>query len=173
MTHFYVEGIRFHWLYPHEHEWECREGVRNFIAIVRNWWKLPIRAFHYDNEKAAGLVVESFLSNIGIIISHSIPYHPEQNGPAERSGGVILTMARHLQVESKLPKELWLEMILHRISTYLKQENRWIVPWDDARRDFGGERMKKANLANLREYSSLLYCRIRNIPRIKKTGPRA
>jgi hypothetical protein len=67
MTHFYVEGIRFHWLYPHEHEWECREGVRNFIAIVRNWWKLPIRAFHYDNEKAAGLVVESFLSNIGII----------------------------------------------------------------------------------------------------------
>jgi hypothetical protein len=33
--------------------------------------------------------------------------------------------------------------------------------------------MKKANLANLREYSSLSYCRIRNIPRIKKTGPRA
>jgi hypothetical protein len=47
------------------------------------------------------------------------------------------------------------------------------VPWDKARRDFGGERIKKANLANLRVYSSLSYCRIRNIPRIQKTALRA
>jgi hypothetical protein len=96
------------------------------------------------------------LNNIGIVVSYSVPYHPEQNGPAERSGGVVLNMARHLQIESKLPKQLCLEMvsaavwILNRISTHLKQENHWIVPWDEARRVFGGERMKKANLANLR-----------------------
>lgn len=33
--------------------------------------------------------------------------------------------------------------------------------------------MKKANLANLRVYGPLLYCRIRNIPKLQKTAPRA
>lgn len=90
-----------------------------------------------------------------------------------------MIITRHLQIESKLPNQLWPEMvstavwILNRIPTYQKDENCWIVPWEEARRDFGGERMKKANLANLRVYGSLLYCRIRNIPRIQKTSPRA
>ncbi|KAJ5369326.1 uncharacterized protein N7496_009086 [Penicillium cataractarum] len=179
MTHFYVEGIRFHWLYTHQFKWECRDAVRNFIALVKNWWNLPIRAFQYDNELSAGAETESFLSNIGIVVSHSIPYHPEQNGSAERSGSVILTMARHLQIESQLPQKLWPEMvstavwILNRIPTHLKEENHWIVPWNEARKDFGGERMKKASLANLRVYGSLTYCRIRHIPRLQKTSPRA
>jgi hypothetical protein len=140
---------------------------------------LPIKAFHYDNEKAAGVKVEIFLNDGGIIVMHSPPYQPEQNGPSERSGGVILMTARRLRVESQLPEKLWPEMvstaawILNRIPTYLKDENRWIVPWEEARRDFGGERMKKANLANLRVYGSLSYCRIRNIPRLQKTSPRA
>jgi hypothetical protein len=96
MTHFYVEGIRFHWIYTHEARSQCRDAIRKFIALIKNWWNIPIKAFHYDNEQAAGDEVEGFLSNIGIVVSHSIPYHPEQNGPAERSGGVILTMTRHL-----------------------------------------------------------------------------
>ncbi|KAJ5364799.1 uncharacterized protein N7496_010512 [Penicillium cataractarum] len=179
MTHFYVEGIRFHWLYTHKRKYECREAVRRFIALVKNWWNLPIKAFHYDNELSTGAEAKRFLSHEGIVVSQIIPYHSEQNGPAERSGGVILTKSRHLHIESKLPKELWPEMvstaawILNRIPTYLKDENRWIVPWDEARQDFGSERMKKANLANLRVYGSLTYCRIRKIPRLQKISPRA
>jgi hypothetical protein len=63
--------------------------------------------------------------------------------------------------------------ILNRIPTYLKDENQWIVPWDEARRDFGGQRMKETHLANLRVYGSLTYCRIRHIPRLHKVSPRA
>jgi hypothetical protein len=179
MTYFYVEGIRFHWLYTFEAKWQCKDAIRKFIALIKNWWNILIKAVHYDNESAPGDEVEGLLSNVGIVVSHSIPYHPEQNGPAERSGGVILTMSRHLQIESNLLRQLWPEMvsaavwILNRIPTHLKQENRWIVPWDKARRDFGGERMKKANLANLRVYSWLWYCRIRNILKLQKTAPRA
>lgn len=179
ISHFYVEGIRFHWIFTHEDKTQCRDAVRKFIAFAKNWWNIPVKAFHSDNESAAGPEIEGFLSNLGIVVSHSIPFHPEQNGSAERSGGVILTMARHLQIESKLPVQLWPEVvgaavwILNRIPTHLKQENRWIVPWDEARRDFGGKRMKKANLANLRVYGSLSYCRIRNASRIQKTTPRA
>lgn len=180
MTHFYVEGIRFHWLYTHTFKSECREAVRKFIALVKNWWNLPIRAFHYDNEQSAGDNVEAFLNNCGIIVSHSIVGHPEQNGPAERSGGVILEMARHLRIEGgQLPKQLWPEFvsaaawILNRIPTYLKDEKRWIVPWEEARHEFAGDRMKKTSLANLRVYGALSYCRIRSIPRKEKTHPRA
>ncbi|OOQ86237.1 hypothetical protein PEBR_22534 [Penicillium brasilianum] len=163
ITHFYVEGIRFHWLYTHEARSQCRDGVRRFIALVKNWWNLPIKAFHYNNEPAANLEIEAVLANLSIVISHSIAYHPEQNGSAERSGGVILRMARHLQIEGQLPSLLWPET----------DENRWIVPWDEARREFGGQRMKKANLANLRVYGSLTYCRIRQIPKLNKLYPRA
>ena len=180
MTHFYIEGIRFHWLYTHTFKSECREAVRMFIALIKNWWNLPIRAFHYDNEKSAGNDVEAFLNNSGIIVSHSIADHPEQNGPAERSGGVILGMARHLRIEGgQQPKQLWPEFvsaaawILNRIPTYVKDEKRWIVPWEEARREFAGNRMKKTNLANLRIYGALSYCRIRSIPRKEKVHPRA
>jgi hypothetical protein len=100
MTHFYVEGIHFHWLYTHTSKWECRDAVKNFIALVKNWWNLPIKAFHYDNEKAAGVKVEIFLNDGGIIVMYSPLYQPEQNGPSERSGGVILMTARRLRVES-------------------------------------------------------------------------
>ena len=179
MTHFYVEGIRFHWLYTHAWKSECREAVRKFIALVKNWWNLPIRAFHYDNEVAAGAIVEAFLNLYGIIVSHSIPAHPEQNGPSERSGGVIIGMARHLRIEGGLPKHLWPEFvsaaawILNRTPTYMKDQKHWIVPWEEARREFAGDRMKVTNLANLRLYGSLSYCRIRSIPRKEKTHPRA
>jgi Integrase core domain. len=153
--------------------------VQKFIALVKNWWNLPIKAFHYDNETSAGAAVEAYLANCGIVVSHSIPGHPEQNGPAERSGGVILEMARRLRIEGGLPKQLWPEFvgatawILNRTPTHLKEENRWIVPWEEARREFAGDRMKKTSLANLRLYGSLSYCRIRSIPRKEKTHPRA
>lgn len=112
MTHFYVEGIQFHWLYTHALKSECRDAIQKFIALVKNWWNLPIKAFHYDNERSAGDNVEVFLNNCGIIVSHSTPAHPEQNGPAERSGGVILEMARHLRIEGgQLPKQLWPEFV--------------------------------------------------------------
>ena len=179
MTHFYVEGIRFHWLYTHTFKSERREAVQKFIALVKNWWNLPIRAFHYDNEQSAGDKVEAFLNNCGIIVSHSIADHPEQNGPAERSGGVIIEMARHLRIEGQLPNQLWPEFvstaawILNRIPTYIKNEKRWIVPWEEARCEFAGTRMKKTNLANLRIYGALSYCRIRSIPRKEKVQPRA
>lgn len=133
MTHFYMEGIRFHWIYTHKARSQCRDAIRKFIALIKNWWNIPIKAFHYNNEAAAGAEIEGFLNNIGIVVSHSIPYHPKQNGPTERAGGVILTMTRHLQIESKLPNQLWPEMvstavwILNRIPTHLKEENRWIV----------------------------------------------
>jgi hypothetical protein len=58
MTHFYVEGIQFHWIYTHEAKPQCKDAVRKFIALIKNWWNILIKAFHYDNESSAGDEVE-------------------------------------------------------------------------------------------------------------------
>ncbi|KAJ6083507.1 hypothetical protein N7467_007642 [Penicillium canescens] len=103
------------------------------------------------------------------------------NGYAERAGGVIIVRIRMLMLEGKLPKELWPEAaiaavwLLNRTPTYLAEENRWVVPWDEVRKKFAsdGEAIPKVNLSNVRLYGSLAYCRIEKQVQSDKINPRA
>lgn len=52
ITHFYVEGIRFHWLMTHVNKNGCQEAIRSFIAFAIRWLNLPIKVFHSDNERS-------------------------------------------------------------------------------------------------------------------------
>ncbi|OQE14837.1 hypothetical protein PENFLA_c035G05839 [Penicillium flavigenum] len=61
-----------------------------FVALIRNWLNVKIRVFHYDNERSAGNEVENMIEAEGCVIEHSPPKTPEMNGPAQRSGGVII-----------------------------------------------------------------------------------
>ncbi|KAJ6061516.1 uncharacterized protein N7446_005636 [Penicillium canescens] len=181
ISHFYVEGIRFHWVMTHEMKSECQLAITQFVQIAKNWWNLPIKAFHYDNETSAGRVSERSLTSDGIVVYHSPPGHPEMNGNAERAGGVILIRMRMLTLEGKLPKELWPEAamaavwLLNRTPTYIAHENRWVVPWDEVRKRFAsdGEAIPKVNLSNVRLYGSLAYCRIEKQVQSDKMNPRA
>jgi hypothetical protein len=109
MTHFYIDGIRYHWAATHPQKNGCQEAVTSFVSQMRTWFNLPIRAFHYDNERSAGRVVEDFLTHCGFVIQHSISSTPKMNSFAERSGGVIIARMRSLLEDSKLPKNLWPE----------------------------------------------------------------
>ncbi|KAJ6094488.1 hypothetical protein N7467_002001 [Penicillium canescens] len=181
ISHFYVEGIRFHWVMTHELKPECQLAITQFVQLAKNWWNLPIKAFHYDNETSAGRVSERSLTSDGIVVYHSPPGHPEMNGYAERAGGVIILRMRMLMLEGKLPKELWPEAamaavwLLNRTPTYLAEENRWVVPWDEVRKKFAsdGEAIPKVNLSNVRLYGSLAYCRIEKQVQSDKMNPRA
>lgn len=134
MTHFYVEGIRLHAVYTHRRKNGVQKAVRAFTAMARNVWGLPIKAYRYDNERAAGNVVEDYLEMEGIVIEHSTTQTPEQNSYGERSGGVIIERARALLIDSNLPKELWPEAVraaaylINRSPTYDEREKRWIIP---------------------------------------------
>ncbi|KAJ6018868.1 hypothetical protein N7522_000935 [Penicillium canescens] len=181
ISHFYVEGIRFHWVMTYELKPECQQAITQFVQIAKNWWNLPIKAFHYDNEVSAGRVLERSLTSDGIVVYHSPPRHPEMNGYAERAGGVIIVRMRMLMLEGKLPKELWPEAamaavwLLNRTPTYLAEEGRWVVPWDEVRKNFAaaGEAIPKVNLSNVRLYGSLAYCRIEKQVQSDKMNPRA
>jgi hypothetical protein len=181
ISHFYIEGIRFHWLMTHEVKPECQQAINQFVDLARNWWNLPIKAFNYDNENAAGRTAEHGLTSDGIVVYHSPPRHPEMNGHAERAGGVIIQRMRMLMLEGKLPKELWPEAamaaawLLNRTPTYLASENRWIVPWSEVVKQFitAGDATPRINLSNVRLYGSLAYCRIEKQVQSDKMNPRA
>lgn len=175
LTHFYLEGVRLHAAYTHEKKNGCQDAVSQFVALAQKQWNLPIRAFRYDNERSAGRTVEDFLSNEGFIIEHSVVGTPEQNGFAERSGGVIITMARALIADAGLPKNLWPEAvkaavwIINRSPTKLSN-GQWIVPYQEA---FLNQPQQRANLANLRIFGCRAYVRKQGIPNAAKMEPRA
>ena len=47
------------------------------------------------------------------------------------------------------------------------------MPWEEARRGFAGDRMPRTNLANIKLYGSLAYCRVQRIKQSDKMRPRA
>ena len=65
-----------------------------------------MRVFQLDGEKALGREWDSWLATEGITENRTTPYTPDQNGAAERSGGVIFERARLIQIDSKLPDHL-------------------------------------------------------------------
>lgn len=176
LSHFYIDGIRLHAAYTHEKKNGCQQAITLFCAHARTQWSLPIRAFRYDNERSAGRTVEQFLAEQGFVIEHSVVGTPEQNGFAERSGGVIVTIARALLQDSGLPKNLWPEAIkaavwiVNRSPT--KLNGNWIVPYQEALRAYQ-DQPPRVNLANLRLYGCRAYVRKQGIPNASKMEPRA
>jgi ABC-type transporter Mla maintaining outer membrane lipid asymmetry ATPase subunit MlaF len=77
-------------------------AVRKFIAIMKNWLGVMVKIFHYDNERSAGNDVEALIEAEGCTLEHSAPCLPERNGPAERSGGMIVSIARALLNDTDL-----------------------------------------------------------------------
>lgn len=179
LTHFYLDGIRCHFVFTHTKKNECQMAVRKFIALVKNWLKIEIRVFHYDNERSAGNEVESMIEAEGCTIEHSPPGLPEMNGPAERSGGVVVRTARALINDTDLPRHLWPEAvyaaayILNRVPT--KMNNKWMIPWNELLKHAAPDGVKDQviNLSNVRLYGCLVYSRILKRVQSEKMAPRA
>lgn len=176
-VHFYISGIRLHYVYTYSEKTGVRLAIVNFINLVKGWLNLPVRVFHGDNETTVTKEITEWLQTQGIVVTHSIAGHPEMNGPIERAGGVIALVARRLRIAGQLPQELWPYLIaaavwlLNRVPTYLDHEKRWIVPWDEVRAHFGPD-MKKTDLSGLRVIGSLAYCRT-EVAKKQKLAPRA
>ena len=181
MTHFYLDGIKCHFVFTHIKKSECQMAVRKFIAIMKNWLGISVKVFHYDNERSAGNEVKTMIEDEGCTFENSPPNLPEMNGPAERSGGIIVRTARALMNDTGLPRNLWPEAIysatyiLNRMPTMI--DNQWIVPWNELMKQAApdGVRDQRVNLSNIRLYGCLTYSRIMNMRRIQsdKMAPRA
>ena len=134
-----------------------------------------MRVFQLDSEKALGREWDSWLATEGITENRTIPYIPDQNGAAERSGGVIFERARSIQIDSKLPDHLWPEIVCAAgyISNRLpQQEAQWKTPIErlQAYKQFEDP---KPYCSYIQVYRCKAYTLKYKIPKTEKLVPRA
>jgi hypothetical protein len=99
----------------------------------------------------------------GITFNSSPPDTPDQNGLAERSGGVIIAIARKLRIQGNLPQKLWPYIVAHAtrlLNRIPVQRKQWQTPFEMVHG-------RKPNLSNLKIIGSLAYVLIKN----KKARP--
>lgn len=87
ITHFYIDGMRFHAAYTHESKNGVQFAVKDFLPYARHVLGIPLKAVKFDNERSVSHDVERIIRENGFVIEHSVRAAPEQNGHAERSGG--------------------------------------------------------------------------------------
>jgi hypothetical protein len=68
-----------------------------------------VKILQFDGERALGNRFKKICRKRGIQCQQTVPYTPEQNGPIERTGGVLIRKGRALIVDANLPKDLWPE----------------------------------------------------------------
>lgn len=112
LLHFYdlFSGYHISYTLSDRSEKEFIETTEDVITITKQWG-YTVRIIQSDGEKALGQKWENTIKSYGIRFQASPPYTASQNGPAERSGGVIVQMARKIHVSSGLPVSLWPEFV--------------------------------------------------------------
>jgi hypothetical protein len=134
IIHFYCTYSGFHIAYTiaQKNEATLLHCTQHFLTTMERWG-YTVRVMQSDNETGFGQHWKNIISSKGITFQSSPPYTQSQNGFAERSGGVILDMARRIHVASQLPLELWPEFIAITIRILNRlgiRRNDWITPFE-------------------------------------------
>ena len=180
MKHF----IHFYCLQSSDHEAIHVSLKRALSSAVVEFEKkkarqgIKIKAFHTDSEQALNAWFIAHIQNKGIELRQSAPYSHQQNGPAERSGGVILAMSRTLLSKANLPENLWPLAIDHAI--YLlqrlpKQKLGWKTLYEMIQSITKLAKSTIPNLGHIKIFGCKAYRKIPStqIPRLEKMAPRA
>ena len=120
------------------------EKIRDFYLFIKTQWNCQIKILHSDREPALGNQYYEWAEDEGLEIEQTAAYTPEQNGPIERAGGVIVSRARALRLDSKLPSDLWPEAaktavyLLNRSPT---KQLGWITPIEKLKQLFEAKKI--------------------------------
>ncbi|KJZ69618.1 hypothetical protein HIM_10981 [Hirsutella minnesotensis 3608] len=142
------------------------EALEAFAAYIKRQWNLYVCVIHRDNDPALKSDFTEWVVRQGIEDEPTAPYTPAQNGPAERSGGVISTKARTMQIGASLPAELWPET--WQAATYLhnrspQQAQDWKTPfeklqlWLQQQNRDTGYAQSQPDIAHLKAYGCKAY----------------
>jgi hypothetical protein len=80
--------------------------TKEALAITDSNWGFTTRYIRLDREKGLGNEWKELIAAKGITFTPSLPNTPDQNGLAERSGGVIMATARNICIQGRLPRKL-------------------------------------------------------------------
>jgi hypothetical protein len=149
--------------------------VKEFVTFVKTRYDCTVRVLRSDGERSLGDNFTSWIKAEGITFDPSAPYTPEQNGSAERSGGVIIQRARAMRVHTSLPEDLWPEIVPAAAYILNRTPNRqldWKTPLEVLHQLIKIPH-SSPSIAHLRVYEARAYPLIHKIPKSEKLKPRA
>ena len=160
VAHFYCDYSGYHVSFnlPHKNQDELVAITKEFLALTNDNWGFTTRYIQSDGEKGLGDTWKELIAARGITFNSSPPDTPDQNPHAERSGGVIVTIARKLRINSNLPHYLWPYIIAHATRLLNRipiQRKKWLTPFEIVHN-------RKPNLSYLKIIGSLAYVLIKN-----------
>jgi transposase InsO family protein len=85
-------------------------AIKDFWRFVFNQYGVGIKKIRSDNELLSGEVT-LFASQVGMLLEPSAANTQQQNGAAERSGGVIAYKATSMRIGANLPEHLWTQIV--------------------------------------------------------------
>lgn len=161
-------------------------ALQKLFGLLERQFQLRPRVIECDNEIIQREhPVKRYLDSLFIITEPSAPETQEQNGGAERSGGVMKTKARAMRTSAKLPAYLWTE--IYHAAVYLynrtpKYLYNWKSPYERfhtflAHRDGIVVEDRKPRLDHLRVYGCKCFAMtkdaLRKANKLQKLNPNA
>lgn len=161
VVHFYCDYSAYHISYnvTNKTQKELVSVTKEFLAITNDNWGFVTRYIQSDGEKGLGNEWQELVTARGITFRPSPADTPEQNGLAERSGGVIITTARKLRIQSKFPHKLWPHIVSHAIRLL----NRIPVQRKDWKTPFEMVHGRKPDLSHIRIIGARAYVMVKNL----------
>src|SRR5256885_611961 len=150
------------------------ESIKEFVQFIKTRYDCMVHILHLDNESSLRTQFVNWTQEMGIAVEFTAPYSPSQNGRAERAGGMILARTRALALESKLPKQLWPEMVkaaVYIINRSPTQTMNWKTPLETLQKALDIPNPKPV-LSHIKVYGSRAYVKTNLIPKRDKVASR-
>ena len=174
-THLLDEATYAQFAYTHKNKNDTLPCLKHFRKYIKHRYQCDLIIVHLDGERTLGSDFDIWTIDGGILPEKTAPDTPDQNGPSERSGGVILAKARRLRIDALLPEDLWPECI--RTAVYLMNRSPTrILAWQTPIERLGqllGIGNPRPNLFQIKTYGCRAYARIIKVPRKHKLAVRA
>jgi len=90
---------------------ELLEHFKEFRKLINNELDTKVKRLRTDNDSEYKKYVDKFLKQKGIKHELTAPYHPDQNGVAERTNRTIMERTKAVIEDGKFPKKLWAEIV--------------------------------------------------------------
>jgi len=170
VEHFLDDCTRMNHIRTMSKKSEAFQGVKDYVALIKRQYGCDVKILRLDGEKSLDKRFIEWANRKGIKIERSASYTPEQNGAAERSGGVIIARARLLRIDSQLPKYLWPEFVqtaADLINISPSRQLGWKSPLEKLQ--IALERPitnQRSRIARLKIYGCRAYALITKIPRL-------
>ena len=173
--HFSDEASKYNWAYllPNKLQSSLLRMFKHFIHSVERRFAVKglIIAFRTDQESSIGNDVQRLLTELGIDIEWSATDVKEQNGAAERSGGLQTGKARCIRLDANLPEDLWPECYLAAV--YLANRTPTLsLNWDSPLtflQKYGGKPVRP-ELSHLRVFGCKAFVLLRGSYAPKQTA---